>query len=106
MIDYLDKDNLYKALENRDILKSFYTVLKDADAHLKILLITGVSKFNQASIFSELNNLYVISLATAYKEICGISQIELEENFPSELEAYDKGKIRLWYNGYRWCYGL
>lgn len=102
LIDYLDKDNLYKALENRDILKSFYSVLKDADAHLKLVFITGVSKFSKVSIFSDLNNLNDISLTTAYNEICGISQKELEENFNGELEIYDKEKIKTWYNGYKW----
>jgi hypothetical protein len=102
LIDYLDKDNLYKALENRDILKSFYSVLKDADAHLKLVFITGVSKFSKVSIFSDLNNLNDISLTTAYNEICGISQKELEENFNDELEIYDREKIKTWYNGYKW----
>ena len=102
LIDYLDKDNLYQALENRDILKSFYSVIKDADAHLKLVFITGVSKFSQVSIFSDLNNLNDISLTIAYNELCGISQKELEENFSDELEMYDGEKIKTWYNGYKW----
>ncbi|MBK8626051.1 MAG: AAA family ATPase [Saprospiraceae bacterium] len=102
LIDYLDKANLHKALENRDILKSFYSVLKDADPYLKLVFITGVSKFSKVSIFSDLNNLTDLSLADAYNEICGISQKELEENFVEELKAYDKEKIRKWYNGYKW----
>jgi hypothetical protein len=105
LIDYLDKDNLHKALENRDILKSFYSVLKDADPYLKLVFITGVSKFSKVSIFSDLNNLTDLSLATAYNEICGISQKELEENFNDELEMYDREKIRSWYNGYKWDVG-
>ncbi|MBK8626054.1 MAG: AAA family ATPase [Saprospiraceae bacterium] len=92
LIDYLDKANLHKALENRDILKSFYSVLKDADPYLKLVFITGVSKFSKVSIFSDLNNLTDLSLADAYNEICGISQKELEENFVEELKAYDKEK--------------
>ena len=102
LIDYLDKDNLYKALENRDILKSFYSVLKDADAQLKLVFITGVSKFSKVSIFSDLNNLNDISLSSTYNEICGISQKEIEDNFEQELNMYDKVKIRTWYNGYKW----
>ncbi|MBK8626055.1 MAG: AAA family ATPase [Saprospiraceae bacterium] len=102
LIDYLDKANLHKALENRDILKRFYSVLKDADPYLKLVFITGVSKFSKVSIFSDLNNLTDLSLADAYNEICGISQKELEENFVEELKAYDKEKIRKWYNGYKW----
>jgi hypothetical protein len=102
LIDYLDKDNLHQAKENREILKSFYSILKDADPYLKMVFITGVSKFSQVSIFSDLNNLYDLSLKAEYNEICGISQKELEHNFVEELKIYDKEKIKIWYNGYRW----
>lgn len=101
-IDYLNKDKRETALKNRGILKSFYSVLKDADPHLKLVFITGVSKFSKVSIFSDLNNLKDISLDLAYNEICGISQQELEENFVKELKLVDKEKVREWYNGYRW----
>ncbi|HMP31512.1 MAG TPA: AAA family ATPase, partial [Saprospiraceae bacterium] len=60
IIDYLDKEYLHKAIENRGILKSFYSVLKDSDPYLKMVFITGVSKFTQVSIFSDLNNLFDI----------------------------------------------
>ena len=102
IIDYLDKDNIHKAHENRGVMKTFYSILKDADPYLKLVFITGVSKFSQVSIFSDLNNLYDLTLRRDYNEICGISQTELMEYFPKELEIYDKEKIRLWYNGYRW----
>ena len=102
LIDYLDKENLHKAIENRSVLKSFYSVLKDADPHLKMVFITGVSKFSQVSIFSDLNNLNDLSLQAAYNEVCGISQDELERYFPEELETFDKRKIKEWYNGYKW----
>ena len=74
LIDYLDKENLHKAIENRTILKSFYSVLKDADPFLKMVFITGVSKFSQVSIFSDLNNLNDLSVQEGYNQICGISQ--------------------------------
>lgn len=102
LIDYLDKDQLHKAIENRDVLKSFYSILKDADPHLKMVFITGVSKFSKVSIFSDLNNLTDLSLSAEFNEICGISQQELEENFSEELKLYDKEEIRKWYNGYKW----
>ena len=102
LIDYLDKDNLHKAKENRDVLKSFYSILKDADPHLKMVFITGVSKFSKVSIFSDLNNLTDLSLSPDFNEICGISQQELEDNFSEELTLYDKEEIRKWYNGYKW----
>ncbi|CAG0903690.1 unnamed protein product [Cyprideis torosa] len=102
IIDYLDPEQLHQAKENRDILKSFYSVIKDADAYLKLFFITGVSKFSQVSIFSDLNNLYDLTLNAEYHEICGISQAELEQYFPQELQTYDKTQIKDWYNGYRW----
>ena len=102
LIDYLDKENLHKALENINILKSFYSILKDADPHLKMVFITGVSKFSQVSIFSDLNNLNDLSLDFEYNSVCGINQEELEENFKEELLIHDKQKIKEWYNGYRW----
>lgn len=102
LIDYLDKENVHKAQENRAVLKSFYSILKDADPYLKLVFITGISKFSQVSIFSDLNNLTDISMDYAYNAICGISQRELEENFSEELQKYDREKIKTWYNGYRW----
>jgi hypothetical protein len=102
LIDYLDKENVQQAIENRTILKSFYSVLKDADPYLKLVFITGVSKFTQVSLFSDLNNINDISMDLEYNEICGISQEELDCYFIKELEAYDRDKIKEWYNGYRW----
>ena len=102
LIDYLDPENLHLAQKNRGILKSFYSILKDADPHLKLVFITGISKFSQVSIFSDLNNLYDISLDQEYNSICGINQNELEENFTEELKVFNKEKIKNWYNGYRW----
>jgi hypothetical protein len=102
LIDYLDKENLHKAIGNRAILKSFYSILKDADPYLKLVFITGVSKFSQVSIFSDLNNLNDITTQEVYNEVCGISQQELESYFSEELETFDKVKVKEWYNGYRW----
>ena len=70
----------------RKILKSFYGVLKGEDAHLQFIFITGVTRFDKVSIFSDLNNLNDISLSETYSAICGISQEELEEYFVPEIE--------------------
>lgn len=102
IIDYLDKESLHEALENRKVMKTFYSILKDAEPHLKLVFITGVSKFTKVSIFSDLNNLTDLTMHPSFNEICGISQKELEANFVEELELYDKEKIKEWYNGYRW----
>ncbi|MCL2131178.1 MAG: ATP-binding protein [Lentimicrobiaceae bacterium] len=71
--------------EIRMLLKSFYGVLKSADACLKFVFLTGVTKFSKVSVFSDLNHLIDISLSEKYAEICGITQQELEDNFEIEL---------------------
>ena len=67
--------------EMRTILKGFYGVLKSADAYLRFFLLTGVTKFSQVSIFSDLNQLQDISMRNQFSGICGISETELVENF-------------------------
>lgn len=62
----------------RSMLREFYQVLKDEGAYLRFVFITGVTKFSQLSIFSELNNLNQISLDNRYSGICGITQEELD----------------------------
>jgi hypothetical protein len=101
IIDYLG-DNDERAKENRAILKRFYSVLKDADADIRLLFITGISKFTKVSIFSDLNHLNDISTDLNYGAICGISEPELQTYFPQELIDNDPEKIKEWYNGYTW----
>jgi hypothetical protein len=104
IIDYLGTNDagMAKALENRDILKSFYSILKDADPYLKLVFITGVSKFSKVSIFSDLNNLNDLTLDANFGGICGITQSELDSCFAEELKIFDTVKIKKWYNGYNW----
>jgi hypothetical protein len=101
IIDYLG-DNDERAKENRSILKRFYSVLKDADADIRFLFITGISKFTKVSIFSDLNHLNDISTDVNYGAICGISEKELQAYFHQELIDNDQEKIKEWYNGYTW----
>lgn len=101
IIDYLGEDTA-KALENQSILKGFYSILKDADDYLRMVFITGVSKFSRVSIFSDLNNLRDLTTNKQFAGVCGITQNELENSFSEELKLYDREKIKLWYNGYTW----
>ncbi|MEA5139610.1 ATP-binding protein [Arcicella rigui] len=101
IIDYLGEDTA-KAIENRDIMKVFYSILKDADPHLKLVFITGVSKFSRVSIFSDLNNLDDITVDYRFAGCCGITEQELEDNFDEELQVFDRKLIKEWYNGYSW----
>ena len=61
----------------RTMLREFYQVLKDEGDYLRFVFITGVTKFSQLSIFSELNNLRQISMDDKYSGLCGITQEEL-----------------------------
>jgi hypothetical protein len=101
ILDHLGKDTEL-AVQNRDTMKAFYSILKDADAYLRLVFITGVTKFSKVSIFSELNNLTDLTMHPDYGGVCGITQTEMEENLGPELEQYDKAAIKDWYNGYTW----
>ena len=70
----------------RRLLKSFYGVVKGEDAHISFVFITGVTRFDKVSIFSDLNNLNDISMDEAFTAICGITQEELEAQFVPEIE--------------------
>jgi len=111
IIDYLG-NKIEIAEQNRALLKSFYSVIKDCDQYIEFMMITGISKFSKVSIFSELNNLTDITFHRRYWGLTGISQQELEDNFEEEIkELADeneitteelKEQIRHWYNGYSW----
>jgi len=106
LVDEYDKpilDNIENpevAIEMRETLKNFYSVLKDADPYLKFVFLTGVSKFSKVSIFSGLNNLEDITINPKYGTICGYTQTELETVFADALERVDLKEVKLWYNGY------
>ena len=67
-----------KLEEMRTCVRSLFSCLKDCDPYLRFVFLTGVSKFSQLSIFSELNNLAKISMLPDYSTICGITQQELD----------------------------
>ncbi len=72
----------------RSLLREFYQVLKDEGEYLRFVFITGVTKFSQLSIFSELNNLKQISMLDDYSGICGITQEELDTTLRPCVEEY------------------
>jgi hypothetical protein len=72
-----DKDKLSNV---RNFMRNFYAPLKACDQYLRFVFITGITKFSQLSIFSELNNLTNISMLPKFSAICGITQNELETN--------------------------
>lgn len=97
----------------RQIMRNFYSPIKSLDPCLRFVFITGITKFAQLSIFSELNNLKNISMMPKYSAVCGISQEELQSqmNIPvqemaDELEiSFDAAleKLKSNYDGYHFC---
>ena len=102
-----EKENL-KAL--RQIMQNFYSPLKKLGPYLEFTFITGITKFSQLSIFSELNNLDNISMFDQYSAICGISKTELETVMKPDVEGLGKAlglsyeacleQLRKYYDGY------
>jgi len=110
LIDYLD--DIPQARTNQQVMKTFYSVIKDSDPYLEFLLITGVSKFSKVSVFSDLNNLYDLTLDHKAATLVGYTQAELEHYFAPYFPAAEQRlklshaelleKLRRWYNGYSW----
>ena len=84
ILDVLDVD---ASLEDRhrNVLKAFYSVFKAADEHLQFVLLTGVTKFSQVSVFSGFNQPKDISMDGRYEALCGITQDEIDRYFPQPI---------------------
>ena len=100
ILDALEDPGLARA--NRDYLRGLYSVIKFADADIRLSFITGVSKFSKVSLFSGLNNLTDITVDPSYSAICGYTEADLDRVFAPELPGLDREAIREWYNGYSW----
>lgn len=70
----------------RNALRGFYGAFKDADEDLQFVILTGISKCSQVSVFSGLNQPNDISLSTRYQAICGITTDELRTTFGAAIE--------------------
>ena len=102
-----EKENLQSL---RFIMQNFYSPLKKLDPHLDLTFITGITKFSQLSIFSELNNLDNISMLDQYSAICGISKTELTTVMKPDVEGLGRAlgmtyeecleELRQYYDGY------
>ena len=98
----------------REIMRNFYSPLKYCDPHLQFVFITGITKFSQLSIFSELNNLKNISMLPAFAAVCGISEEEVRTQMPAYVEDYaaslgitpDEGlaELKHQYDGYHFAW--
>ena len=102
-----DKDKLD---ELRNVMRNFYSPLKKYEEYLRFVFLTGITKFSQLSIFSELNNITNISMDDDYAGICGITKDELLAQMSDDIDmlAEKQGlerettiaKLKEFYDGY------
>ena len=74
ILDVLDVDTSLED-RHRNVLKGFYSVFKVADSHLQFVLLTGVTKFSQVSVFSGFNQPKDISMDARYETLCGAESL-------------------------------
>ena len=84
LLDTNNEPSLQKELRN--IVRDFFSPLKKNGQYLRFLLLTGISKFSQLSIFSELNNLKNISMRDDFSALCGITESELLSNLQPYIQ--------------------
>lgn len=84
LLDVVHEEQNLAAL--RRATQNFYLPIKSLDPYLEFVFLTGITKFAQLSIFSELNNLFNISMYDKYSAICGISSEELHTQMLPDVE--------------------
>jgi hypothetical protein len=106
LVDEYDKpilDNITdvdQAAELREGLKNLYSAIKGQDAHIRLVFMTGVTKFSKDSLFSGLNQLNDLTLDARFATVCGYTQRDLETAFGAHLAGVDWDRLKAWYNGY------
>ncbi len=117
MLDSITNPTLQDAIRNK--IRNLFSPLKAQSQYLRFVFLTGISKFSQLSVFSELNNLQQLTFNPAYEAICGITQEELLTQMKPDIElltenmnrlyrrwnihyTYDDivAKLKHWYDGY------
>lgn len=115
LLDVLEKDP--ELLEqNREILKSFYSVFKQADASLRFVFLTGVTKVLQSSAFSGFNQALDISITNKFEALCGFTEEEVFKYFAKPIremaviegcrEEEIRQRLKLHYDGYHFSENL
>ena len=85
LLDVVHEDRLLPQL--RDTMRNFYSPLKDCEPMLRFVFLTGITKFSQLSIFSELNNIKNVSMDEPYAGICGITREEMITQMSGGIDA-------------------
>ena len=117
MLDSINDPELQEYIRNR--VRSLFSPLKAQAQYLRFVFLTGISKFSQLSVFSELNNLQQLTFNPDYEAICGITEEELLTQMKPDIEIlaekmdkwaqqwgerYDfehtVEKLKYWYDGY------
>lgn len=108
MLDVAHEDKQLDILRN--IMRNFYSPLKKCESLLRFVFLTGITKFSQVSIFSELNNIKNISMDEKYAGICGITEEELLTQMSEDIDMLAKtqdltreatvAKLKEYYDGY------
>ncbi len=98
----------------RSVMRNFYSPLKACDGYLRFVFITGITKFSQLSIFSELNNIDNISMDKDYSAVCGITEEEMRTQMDNDLTLLAEGmgitkeevlaKLKENYDGYHFTW--
>ena len=92
LLDVVHEEENLPALCN--VMRNFYSPLKACDPYLRFVFLTGITKFSQLSIFSELNNIKNISMDEEYAAICGITEEEIRTQMGEDLEVL-AGKLEV-----------
>ncbi len=112
LLDVAHEDEKLDAL--RYVMRNFYSPLKAADPMLRFVFLTGITKFSQLSIFSELNNIKNVSMDETYAGICGITKEELLMQMSDDIDELAEKlkltreqtlqKLKDHYDGYHFCW--
>ena len=106
-------NDIEKASSIRATLSTFYGEIKNNVSDIRFMMMTGVTRFTQLSVFSALNNLNDLTMDARYATLLGYTEEELEANFSHSLHAHAaimglayedyRAELRRWYNGYRFA---
>ena len=112
LLDVVHEEENLAAL--RDIMRNFYSPLKACEPMLRFVFMTGITKFSQLSIFSELNNIINVSMDEPYAGICGITKEELLTDMSEDIERLALHlelnkeetirELKDHYDGYHFCW--
>ena len=111
LLDVVHEDTLLPVLRN--VMRNFYSPLKKCEPYLRFVFLTGITKFSQLSIFSELNNISNVSMDDEYAGICGITMEELQTQMSADIDAFGEkldmsreetsNALRRYYDGYHFA---